>query len=99
MQCRYEALARAERLRELQARNAERAAAGGQDYESLLAGIRREYNAREGVRAGLPDRLRPVSRPAGRRRAPIRDLAGLTAVMAERVCLDLALFFAAVALT
>src|ERR1022692_1011160 len=30
-----ESLARAERLRELQARNAERAAAAGQDYESL----------------------------------------------------------------
>jgi hypothetical protein len=38
-----EALARAERLRELQARNAERAAAAGQDYESLLAEIRRAY--------------------------------------------------------
>jgi hypothetical protein len=31
---------RAERLRKLQARNAERAAAAGQDYESLLAQIR-----------------------------------------------------------
>ena len=38
-----ESLARAERLRELQARNAERAAAAGQDYESLLAEIRRAY--------------------------------------------------------
>jgi hypothetical protein len=38
-----ESLARAERLRELQARNAERAAASGQDYESLLADIRRAY--------------------------------------------------------
>ena len=38
-----ESLARAERLRELQARNAERAAAAGQDYESLLAQIRRAY--------------------------------------------------------
>jgi hypothetical protein len=32
-----ESLARAERLRELQARNAERAAGAGQDYKSLLA--------------------------------------------------------------
>ena len=38
-----ESLARAERLRKLQARNAERAAAAGQDYESLLAEIRRAY--------------------------------------------------------
>jgi hypothetical protein len=38
-----ESLARAERLRELQARNAERAAAAGQDYESLLSEIRRAY--------------------------------------------------------
>src|SRR5262245_45068936 len=38
-----EALARAERLRELQARNAERAAAAGHDYESLLAEIRQAY--------------------------------------------------------
>jgi hypothetical protein len=38
-----EALARAERLRELQARNAERVAAAGQDYESLLAQIRQAY--------------------------------------------------------
>ena len=40
-----ESLARAERLRELQARNAERAAAAGQDYESLLAEIRQAYKA------------------------------------------------------
>ena len=40
-----ESLARAERLRELQARNAERAAAAGQDYESLLADIRRAYKS------------------------------------------------------
>ena len=40
-----EALARAERLRELQARNAERAAAAGQDYESLLAEIRQAYKS------------------------------------------------------
>jgi hypothetical protein len=40
-----ESLARAERLRELQARNAERAAATGQDYESLLADIRRAYKS------------------------------------------------------
>jgi hypothetical protein len=38
-----EALARAERLRELQARNAERAAAAGLDYESLLAEIHQAY--------------------------------------------------------
>jgi hypothetical protein len=38
-----ESLARAERLRELQARNAERAAAAGLDYESLLAEIRQVY--------------------------------------------------------
>jgi hypothetical protein len=38
-----ESLARAERLRDLQARNAERAAASGQDYESLLANIRQAY--------------------------------------------------------
>jgi hypothetical protein len=38
-----ESLARAERLRELQARNAERAAAAGHDYESLLAEIREAY--------------------------------------------------------
>jgi hypothetical protein len=40
-----EALARAERLRDLQARNAERAAAAGQDYESLLAEVRRAYKS------------------------------------------------------
>jgi hypothetical protein len=40
-----ESLARAERLRELQARNAERAAAAGQDYESLLAEVRRAYKS------------------------------------------------------
>jgi hypothetical protein len=40
-----ESLARAERLRELQARNAERAAAAGQNYESLLADIRRAYKS------------------------------------------------------
>jgi hypothetical protein len=38
-----ESLARAERLRELQARNAERTAATGHDYESLLAEIRQAY--------------------------------------------------------
>lgn len=38
-----ESLARAERLRELQARNAERAAAAGKDYQSLLAEVRRAY--------------------------------------------------------
>jgi hypothetical protein len=38
-----ESLARAERLRELQARNAERAALAGQDYETPLAEIRRAY--------------------------------------------------------
>ena len=45
-----ESLARAERLRELQARNAERAAAAGQHYESLLADIRRAY------KSGVPER-------------------------------------------
>lgn len=45
-----ESLARAERLRDLQARNAERAAAAGQDYESLLAEVRRAY--KDGVRQG-----------------------------------------------
>lgn len=40
-----ESLARAERLRELQARNAERGTAAGQDYESLLAEIRRAYKS------------------------------------------------------
>jgi hypothetical protein len=38
-----ESLARAERLRDLRARNAERAAFAGQDYESLLAEIRHAY--------------------------------------------------------
>src|SRR5215471_3018327 len=41
-----ESLARAERLRELQARNAERAAVAGQSYESLLAEVRRAYKNR-----------------------------------------------------
>jgi len=45
-----ESLARAERLRELQARNAERAAAAGQNYESLLAEIRRAYKGRAAER-------------------------------------------------
>lgn len=45
-----ESLARAERLRELQARNAERAAAAGQDYESLLSEVRRAY--KDGARNG-----------------------------------------------
>jgi len=45
-----ESLARAERLRELQARNAERAAAAGQGYESLLADIRKAY------KGGAPER-------------------------------------------
>jgi hypothetical protein len=40
-----ESLARAERLRDLQARNAERAAAAGQDYQSLLAEIRQAYKS------------------------------------------------------
>jgi hypothetical protein len=40
-----ESLARAERLRELQARNAERAAAARHDYESLLAEIRQAYKS------------------------------------------------------
>ena len=40
-----ESLARAERLRELQARNAERAAAAGHDDESLLAEIRQAYKS------------------------------------------------------
>ena len=43
-----ESLARAERLRELQARNAERAAAAGQSYESLLGEVRRAYKNRAG---------------------------------------------------
>lgn len=38
-----EALARADRLRELQARNAERAAAAGLDSEALLAAIQASY--------------------------------------------------------
>jgi len=38
-----ESLARAERLRELQARNAERAAATGLDYETLLARVQKAY--------------------------------------------------------
>lgn len=38
-----EALARSERLRELQARNADRAAEAGQDYESLLAEVKKSY--------------------------------------------------------
>jgi hypothetical protein len=41
-----EALARAERLRELQVRNAERAATVSQDYGALLAGIRESYKDR-----------------------------------------------------
>lgn len=45
-----EALARAERLRELQARNAERAAAAGHDYQSLLAEIRQAYKGGAGRR-------------------------------------------------
>lgn len=40
-----ESHARAERLRDLQARNAERAAAAGQDYKSLLAKVCRAYKA------------------------------------------------------
>src|SRR5258708_31758835 len=47
-----ESLARAERLRDLQARNAERAAAAGQGYEWLLAEVRRAYKG--GGRQGLP---------------------------------------------
>ena len=38
-----EALARADRLRELQARNAERTATAGLDQAALLAGIRASY--------------------------------------------------------
>jgi CRISPR/Cas system Type II protein with McrA/HNH and RuvC-like nuclease domain len=38
-----ESLARAERLRELQARNAERAAAMGLDYDTLLARVQTAY--------------------------------------------------------
>jgi len=41
-----ESLARAERLRELQAGNAERAAAAGHDLESLAAGIGSVYKGR-----------------------------------------------------
>jgi Arc/MetJ-type ribon-helix-helix transcriptional regulator len=40
-----ESLARAERLRELQAANAERAAEAGQDVESLTARIRSAYKS------------------------------------------------------
>jgi hypothetical protein len=43
-----ESLARAERLRELQARNAERVAAAGHDYESLLVEIRAAYKGASG---------------------------------------------------
>jgi hypothetical protein len=39
-------LAPAERLRELQVRNAERAATVGQEYEALLARIRESYKDR-----------------------------------------------------
>lgn len=45
-----ESLARAERLRELQARNAERAAVAGHDYQSLLAEIRQAYKSGTGER-------------------------------------------------
>lgn len=38
-----ESLDRAERLREFQARNAERTAAAGQDYDTLLAAVRQSY--------------------------------------------------------
>lgn len=38
-----ESLARAERLRELQARNAERTAAAGHDHNSLLGAIKESY--------------------------------------------------------
>jgi hypothetical protein len=41
-----ESLARAERLRELQARNAERVAALGLDHETLLARIQASYKQR-----------------------------------------------------
>lgn len=41
-----ESLARAERLRELQARNAERVAEAGDDYQSLLVKIRKAYKTR-----------------------------------------------------
>jgi hypothetical protein len=40
-----EALARAERLRELQARNAERVAEAGLDYETLLQRIKAAYKS------------------------------------------------------
>lgn len=42
-----ESLARAERLRELQARNAERVAAAGDDYQSLLRRIQAAYKGRD----------------------------------------------------
>ena len=42
-----ESLARAERLRELQARNAERIAAAGHDYDSLLETIRASYKGQD----------------------------------------------------
>lgn len=42
-----ESLARAERLRELQARNAERVAAAGDDYHSLLRRIQAAYKGRD----------------------------------------------------
>lgn len=42
-----ESLARAERLREIQARNAELAAAAGHDYGSLLAAIKTSYKGRD----------------------------------------------------
>jgi hypothetical protein len=54
--CLKSSLARAERLRELQARNAERAAAGGQDYESLLAEIRQAYKGGTRAPPRRPDR-------------------------------------------
>jgi hypothetical protein len=41
-----ESLARAERLRELQARNAERTATAGHDHESLLEAIQASYKER-----------------------------------------------------
>ena len=43
-----ESLARAERLRELQARNAERTAAAGQDYDTLLAAAQQSYKGGAG---------------------------------------------------
>lgn len=42
-----ESLARADRLRELQARNAERAAAAGHDYDSLLAEVQKAYKGKK----------------------------------------------------